>query len=139
MHKRWVFLVLVFLVPTLGCSSDSTQDEPQDMAVASSSIANDAETATTAVKKMLKLAESGDWDTYVDRYYGEAQKFGSPDERLALVLRFEQHWGSRVLVALRKASQITPVIKEGKALFSDGEKDVFALHKDKNGKWTFHL
>lgn len=140
MKNSWVLLVIVSLIQTPGCASDSsTQDEPKDMAVASSSIANDEETARSTVKKMLKLAESGDWDTYVDRYYGETQKFGSPDERRALVLRFEQHWGSRVVVALRKASEIKPAIKEGRAVFKNGDKEVFALHKDKNGKWTFHL
>ena len=140
MKNSWVLLVIVFLIQTLGCGSDSeTQEQPQDMVAASSTVASDKETAVAAVKKMLALAESGDWDTYVDRYYGETQKFGSPDERRALILRFEQHWGSRVLAALRRASEIKPVIQGGKAVFKDGDKEVFALQKDKSGRWTFHL
>ncbi len=92
-----------------------------------------------AVTAMLELSESGEWGTYVDRFYGETQKFGSPDDRRALVLRFEQQWGSQVVVALREASKITPVIEGTKAVFKNGDRMVLVLYKNDKGKWTFHL
>jgi len=132
MTAKWFGLVVPLLVLTFGCGG-SEEASPESAAPA------ETQAASATVKTMLELAESGDWNTYVDRYYGEAHKFGSPDDRRALVTRFEQQWGSAVVDGLREASGITPVIEGSRAVFRDGDRDVFVLYKDDKGEWTFHL
>jgi hypothetical protein len=91
------------------------------------------------VKDMLALAEAGDWGAYVDDYYGEQHKFDSPADRDALVNRFRDQWGARVLPALKAASETEPRIEGNKAIFEKDGKTVFVLHRSPDGKWTFHL
>lgn len=92
------------------------------------------------VQAMLEAAQAGDWESYVDDFYGEQDKFGSDADRDALIARFRDRWGSDVLPALEAASQIEPTLSE------DGERAVFTLesgdftlHRSADGSWGFHL
>ena len=129
-----------------GCGDATPQDEggrrSQAQVAAAADVApmTDEQGAAAALAAMLELAEAGDWGAYVDRYYGEAHKFGGPDDRDALVWRFEQRWGPRVVEALRQASSLTPTVgDDGRAIFSRDGQVVFVLHEHADGRWTFHL
>ena len=95
---------------------------------------------TATLSAMLESAEDGDWEKYVDDYYGEQHKFKSPSDRDKLVSRFRDKWGSQVIAGLKEASQVEPELSEDgtKAIFqlSNGE---FILYKNEQGNWTFHL
>ncbi len=89
---------------------------------------------------MLEAAEAGNWEKYVDEYYGEQHKFKSPSDRDKLVSRFREQWSSEVIAGLKEASQVEPELSEDgtKARFklSNGE---LILYKNEQGNWTFHL
>ncbi len=95
---------------------------------------------TATLSAMLEAAEDGDWEKYVDEYYGEQHKFKSPSDRDKLVSRFRDKWGSQVIAGLKEASQVEPEFSEDgtQAIFqlSNGE---FILYKNEQGNWTFHL
>jgi len=93
------------------------------------------------VAKMLKLAETGNWEDYIDRYYGEAHKFRSKSDRAKLVERYETEWDGRVIEMLREVTRIEPQIVDNgrRAVFSSGDGRQFSLYKDKNGAWKYHL
>ena len=95
---------------------------------------------TVTLSAMLKTAEVGNWEKYVDEYYGEQHKFQSPSDREALISRFRERWGNQVIAGLKEASQVEPELSEDgkKAIFqlSNGE---FILYKNEQGDWTFHL
>jgi hypothetical protein len=100
----------------------------------------DEAAAAAALATMLELAEAGDWGAYVDGFYGEAHKFRGPEDRDALIARFEQKWGPVVVDALRKAATLEPTIEaDGRASFEDDGQPVVELHRDDRGRWTFHL
>ena len=90
--------------------------------------------------KMLRAAESGDWETYVDDYYGEQHKFRSPADRDKLISRYREKWGKKVIPGLREASRVEPKLSAdgNQAIFKIKEGD-FILYKDKDGYWMFHL
>ena len=89
---------------------------------------------------MLEAAEAGNWEKYVDEYYGEQHKFKSPSDRDKLVSRFREQWSSEVIAGLKEASQVEPELSEDgtKTRFqlSNGE---FILYRNEQGSWTFHL
>ncbi len=95
---------------------------------------------TEILSAMLEAAEAGNWEKYVDEYYGEQHKFKSSSDREKLVSRFREKWGSEVIAGLKEASQVEPELSEDgtKARFqlSNGE---FILYKNEQGNWTFHL
>ena len=97
------------------------------------------ESAATALSAMLAVAEAGDWGVYVDRFYGEQEKFTSPADRDKLVARFEEKWGAKVTEALKVASGVLPRLEDGKAIFEVDGKPVFVLYEGPDGNWTFHL
>ncbi len=139
MLRRIVVFVLIPLVVTAACRRRDSVDESRAVADASASISDEVQAAAT-VRAMLALAEDGEWDAYVDDYYGEAHKFDSPSDRKALVDRFEQQWGTRVIDGLRQAASVTPMIdEEGRAVFSVNGQSVFVLYRAADGRWTFHL
>ena len=95
---------------------------------------------TGTLSSMLEAAEDGDWEKYVDDYYGEQHKFKSSSDRDKLVSRFREKWGIQVIAGLKEASQVEPELSEDgtQAIFqlSNGE---FILYKSEEGNWTFHL
>ncbi len=107
--------------------------------VASGTQANELSPKKTLLA-MLEAAENGDWETYVDEFYGEQHKFRSSQDRDSLVARFEKKWGKKVLLGLREAAQADPVLSaDGKKAFFQLKKGKFVLYKDDSGKWMFHL
>jgi hypothetical protein len=130
---RRALLATVLLL--FGCSS-SDEREPESYQALQR---DGAEAASIALDAMREAAEDGDWETYVDRFYGEQHKFASPDQRDLVVERFRGPWGEEVLPVLVEASQLTPRIVEDRALFERDGELIFILHKDDDGRWTFHL
>lgn len=92
------------------------------------------------LSKMISAAEAGDWESYVDDYYGEQHKFRSSADRDKLVSRFREKWGSKVIPGLREASRVEPHLSTdgNKAIFKMKQGD-FILYKSKDGYWMFHL
>ena len=95
--------------------------------------------ASAVLAEMLAVAEKGDWGAYVDGFYGEQHKFGSPADRDALVKRFEAKWGEQVVEGLRRAAKTKPRIEGDMALFEENGQPVFVLHRTADGGWSFHL
>ena len=95
---------------------------------------------TEILSAMLEAAEDGDWEQYVDEYYGEQHKFKSPSDRNKLVSRFRDKWGSQVIAGLKEASLVEPELSEDgtQARFQLSNGD-FILYKNEQGNWTFHL
>jgi hypothetical protein len=92
------------------------------------------------VSAMLEAAEAGNWEKYVDDFYGEQHKFRSSSDRNKLVLRFKEKWGSIVIPGLREASKVEPYLSEdgSKAIFQL-KNGKFILYKNEKGNWMFHL
>ena len=97
-------------------------------------------TPQETVARLLKLAEAGEWETYVDDYYGEIHKFKGEGDRAALVSRFREDWGEQVIEALRQVKEIEPRLNAdgSEAVFELGDGG-FTLYKDDKGHWKFHL
>ncbi len=57
---------------------------------------------TGTLSSMLEAAEDGDWEKYVDDYYGEQHKFKSSSDRDKLVSRFREKWGIQVIAGLKR-------------------------------------
>lgn len=136
MNRTYVSLLMLSIAIVLpGCGGDNTvPDSP-------------TETANTlspeeTVARLIELAKTGDWETYVDDYYGESHKFeGLAERREAVIARFRDKWATDVLEGLE-------ALDEGKATISDdGKKAVFMkdgvpsfnLFLSDDGRWTFHL
>ena len=96
--------------------------------------------AVATLSAMLKAAEAGNWEKYVDEFYGEQHKFRSSKDRDSLVARFRQKWGSRVIPGLREAAQVKPELSgDGTKAIFQLKQGKFILYKNEKGKWTFHL
>lgn len=149
MSKKLMF-GLVFCATAIGCggpelAQDATSgstvnapgaDEPDAATVATPR--TDEEIAADTLSKMLAAATEGDWEAYVE-YYGEQDKFRSPADRDALVKRFKEKWGEKVVEGLSRAVEFPVQIDGDKAMFQDGENTLFILHRNETGDWTFHL
>lgn len=98
----------------------------------------DEDLATETLRNMLEVATQGDWEAYVD-FYGEQHKFSSSADRDALVKRFEEKWGEKVVEGLNRAVEFPVQIDGDKAEFRDGDDTVFMLYRHESGDWTFHL
>ena len=128
----WAFRIsfLVALIGLVGCTEapEAPPAEPTPEAQASAALA-----------EMLTVAKAGDWGAYVDRFYGEQEKFASAADRDQVVARFADKWGAKVVPALTAAAGITPRIDGDKAFFEKDGQPVFVLHRNAAGAWTFHL
>ena len=92
------------------------------------------------VARLLQLAEAGEWEVYVDDYYGEAYKFNDDGDRTSLVTRFREDWSEQVIDALRKAKDVSPQLSsDGLEAVFEMEGGTFILYNDGNGGWKFHL
>ncbi len=137
MSKNIIFGLVLFATAMIGCgSTEIAQTEPDAPAVELPR--TDKDMATETLGKMLEAATQGDWDAYVE-FYGEQHKFGSPADRDALVKRFEEKWGEKVVEGLTLAVEFPVQIDGDKAEFRDGDDTVFILYRSEDGKWTFHL
>ena len=100
---------------------------------------SDEDTAAETLHRMLEVATKGDWEAYVDHHYGEQHKFRSPAERDALVRRFEDKWGEKLVQGLSHAATLPVRVEGNGAVFLDGDDKVFILHRGERGGWKFHL
>lgn len=142
--------VTVVALPLLiaGCSPGETAATPTKRSEAKAAHASPgampaspAEAARETLAAMLEAAEAGNWASYVDNFYGESHKFSSPSDRQQLIDRFEASWGSQVVEGLRQMNSIEPEISSdgSQAVFQAETGGQFTLHRDADGKWTFHL
>ena len=129
--------ILVILFGLVGCDR-APETTPADRAPETAK-STPEEQATAALSEMLAVAKAGDWGAYVDRFYGEQEKFRSPTDRDAVVARFAEKWGAKVVVALSAAEPIAPRIDGDQAIFEQDGQTVFILYRNDSGEWTFHL
>lgn len=134
-------LLLLAIICISACDSgDSTGESIHERPTNSDEVTEPAPlTATETIDEMLMLARAGDWASYVDRFYGETDKFTSPADRDALVARFQGPWSERVLTALERAAGVDPEIQGDQAVFNVDGEPAFVLHRDADERWTFHL
>ena len=138
MTKQLIVGLVLGATAVTGCGSpDVAQREPS--AVTLESHRSDEDIAAETLNRMLEVATQGDWEAYVDHHYGEQQKFRSPADRDALVRRFEEKWGERLVQGLSRAAKLPVQIDGDKAVFLDGDDTVFILHRSEGGGWKFHL
>jgi hypothetical protein len=145
--RRLVMVCVVCSAPWVAsCGEEqSAQDDHSGRSSAREAAADartgvqDAHRAAQTIQEMLRVARADDWDNYVDRFYGETDKFRSPEDRQALVKRFEDRWGKQILPVLETASHLTPEIDADRAVFREGQDVVFVLYRGADGDWGFHL
>ena len=144
MNRLFIVMASIFLVLFLiACGSESGGAEKRDAPSQKPSLGS-GEMPTTpeaTVARLLELAEAGEWETYVDDYYGETHKFKDEGERDLLVSRFRDDWGEVVIESLRQVKDLEPKISvDGRnAVFELGDNGKFTLYKDDEGRWKFHL
>jgi hypothetical protein len=126
----------VFVVVLSGCESENFA-----ITILPEENAADSSDPRTALLTMLELAETGDWESYVDQFYGEKHKFTDPSDQEKVVQRFRDGWGATVVEQLNTLRDVNPeIIDDGKrASFAMPDGNVFYLYKSDTGKWTFHL
>lgn len=139
MRKQLVVGFLLFgVTAVIGCGSpEIAQREPTTASADSDN--SDEDNAAETINRMLEVAKSGDWEAYVDDYYGEQRKFRSPADRDALVKRFEEKWGEELVQGLGHAARLPVQIDGDKAIFLDGDDTMFILYRSQSGGWKFHL
>ncbi len=124
--KNLLFISVIILSLSVGVSCSLTQ--AQEIL------------PTDTLSEMLKTAEEGNWEKYVDEYYGEQHKFESPSDREALISRFRERWSNQVIAGLKEASQVEPELSEdGKKAIFQLNNGKFILYKNEQGDWMFHL
>ncbi|CCQ90379.1 exported hypothetical protein [Nitrospina gracilis 3/211] len=123
-----ILVFLGFLFPTFPLSSYAD------------SKSEDLSHSVATLSTMLRVAEAGDWERYVDEFYGEQHKFRSSSDREKLILRFRAKWGSKVIAGLREASRVKPHLsKDGSKAIFQLKNGKFILYKNEKGDWMFHL
>ena len=141
---RLILTVSMSLILALtACGAESEQSQLGNTTASQLAINNTDEEPVSAqetVARLLELAEAGEWETYVDDYYGEIYKFKDEGDRTALVSRFREDWGVQVIEALRQVMEINPRLSADgtEAVFELGD-GAFTLYKDATGNWKFHL
>jgi hypothetical protein len=125
-----------FVVVLTGCGGEKSTVEK-----ALETPAIDPASPESALQQMIDLAEADDWDTYVDFFYGEKDKFRDESDRDKVVARFRDEWGATVVEQLSTLRDVKPeIIDDGKrASFALPDGNAFYLYKSDGGKWTFHL
>ncbi len=141
---RLILTVSMSLILALtACGAESEPPKAGETTASHLAINNTDEEPVSAqetVARLLELAEAGEWETYVDDYYGEIYKFKDERDRTALVSRFREDWGVQVIKALRQVTEIAPRLSADgtEAVFELGDGE-FTLYKDETGNWKFHL
>ena len=144
MNRLYSVTALIFLVLFLmACGTESGRTEKRDSSGQEPAPGSPEMLMTpeATVARLLELAEAGEWETYVDDFYGETHKFKDEGERDLLVSRFRDDWSQGVIESLRKVQDIEPQLSgDGRnAVFQLGDSSRFTLYKDDEGRWKFHL
>lgn len=132
------FSICVVLAATAGCGGSQTPTEEPAVEAPTPQL-SDEDLAAKTLLQMLELARAGDFEAYVDDFYGETHKLRSPADRDALVRRFKEKWGDALVEGLDRASKLPVVIDGDQATFLDGDEPAFILHRSAEGSWKFHL
>ena len=139
MKNQLIFcLVVLSAAAATGCGRPEIP-QSKTSAVTVDSNRSEDDIAAETLDRMLEVARAGDWEAYVDDYYGEQHKFRSTTDRDALVRRFEEKWGEKLVKGLSRAADLPVRIDGDKAKFLDGDDAVFVLHRGETGGWKFHL
>ena len=138
MKKQLIAGFLFSAIAITGCGR-SEIDQRDSTPVSAESHNSDENIAAETLNRMLEVARNGDWEAYVDDYYGEQHKFRSPADRDAMVQRFEENWGEKLVPGLSRAAKLPAQIEGDKAVFLEGDETVFILYRSENGGWKFHL
>ena len=138
MTKQFIFMVATSVAIVAGCGQPTVG--PSETSVRAVDVSrSDEDVASETLQQMLDAAERGDWESYVDAHYGEQHKFRSPADRDALVKRFADKWGEKLLPGLSRAATLPVRIEADQAMFQDGDDTVFVLYRGDAGEWKFHL
>ena len=147
-HPR-LLIVLLTLVSLgfVGCDSGTHESADPPVGDVANGAANGlhddvpdpAADANAVVGQMLTLAQAGEWEQFIDEYYGEAAKIPGDAQKQSLIDRFANGWGEKLIPVLEQASEIMPDLEDDKALFRVDGETIYTLHLDNEGKWGFHL
>lgn len=92
-----VSISLIFALAACGAQSEQTETGSSGAPIPSTNTNPEMPiTPKDTVARLLELAEAGDWETYVNDYYGEAHKFRDEGDRTVLVSRFRDDWALQV-------------------------------------------
>ena len=148
------YLVVISLALTMvfgmsGCGDTTDGPSAVDVAASNAPGAATVETANNGtlspeetLARLIELARAGDWETYVDDFYGESDKFeGIAERRDAVVARFRDEWADKVVAGFEPLEGKTAeIVEDGKkAVFSVNGEPAFMLYLSDDGRWTFHL
>ena len=149
-HLVVITLALTVVFGMLSCRRETTDRRAAiDGTVSTVRNAESVETAKIGslsaeetLARLIELARAGDWETYVDDFYGESYKFeGMTERRDAVVARFRDKWADKVVAGfVPLEGKVAEIVEDGKkAVFSIDGEPVFMLYLSDDGRWTFHL
>ena len=135
-----ISLALTVVFGISGCGDATDGRTALDNATSTSE--PDARSPEETLARLIELARAGDWETYVDDFYGESEKFeGLAERRDAVVARFRDKWAEEVVAGFEPLEgSVAEIVEDGKkAVFSVDGKPMFFLYLSDDGRWTFHL
>ena len=118
MNRLFLVITLTFIALTVAACETKTSTAAEQQATPNPIHPT---TPEATVARLLELAESGDWETYVDDFYGETHKFKGEGDRDALVSRFEGKWGPKAIESLRLVKNVKSALSE------NGKQAVFKV------------
>lgn len=89
------------------------------------------------MENFKELAKAGDWETYVDGFYCEAQNFEDlPERHDTVVSRFRDKWATQAVKGFDAFDNAETVISENgkKAVFMKDGQPVFNLYLNEEGR-----
>ena len=124
----WFMFLLAAVL--CGCGTESTTPAPSGPGTGI------AHTPAEAITGMLALAEAGQWEHYVERYYGEQKKMTEPAKQIKQVAKKLEALSAQIIGKLKGCIGIEPTLSEEgtKATYPNG----LMLYKG-DGIWGFHL
>ena len=136
------FTAILSLLVTLSACSGDNSDQASEPSVVADSPEDVLLTPEQTLSRLKELAQAGDWETYVDDFYGESHKFeGLAERRDAVVSRFRDKWAAQVTEGFDALDDTEAEVSDDgkKAVFMKDGQPAFNLFLDEEGRWTFHL
>ncbi len=100
----------------------------------------EGETVDAAIARLTELAVARDYATLIDERYAETHKFRGPEDREALIHRFETTYGPGLVENLGKLSGIERTFSEDGAKVSWSAPGFrFNMVRSEDGLWRFTI
>lgn len=142
---HWIATVLLPVL-LVSCGGDPSTEKPSGEGTPKVSVTADVEpaqspTPESTLATLIDLAEAGDWEAYVDDYYGESHKLTDQAKRDQVVARFRDRWSEEVVTTLHAIADVEPTYEQDGmiAVFPVDESRNFKLYKQDDGTWKYHL